>query len=180
MCGPVAALLALPPPRHARRAKGPTCSPCQAGNIELLGKLMTEANKEFYRVGGVPWPSLALLGPLCLGLPWPSMPPPQVVCLGPLCPLLIPCSSMHASYPAPSCPLTPALWPLPLYALPSLCTPGAICPSQLTAPMLHKCLEHPSLQPYILGGKGVGAKMSRPRHFLLTLHYTKVYDAQDT
>ena len=28
--------------------------------------------------------------------------------------------------------------------------------------------------------RGVGAKMSRPRHFLLTLHYTKVYDAQDT
>jgi len=66
----------------------------KAGNIELLGKLMTEANKEFYRVG------------------------------------------------------------------------GAICPSQLTAPMLHKCLEHPSLQPYILGGKGVGAGGDGTAQFL--------------
>lgn len=34
---------------------------------------------------------------------------------------------------------------------------GAACPSQLTAPVLHRVLAHPSLQPHILGGKGVGA-----------------------
>ena len=32
------------------------------------------------------------------------------------------------------------------------------CPSQLTAPVLHKLLRHPSLQPYIFGGKGVGSQ----------------------
>lgn len=32
------------------------------------------------------------------------------------------------------------------------------CPSQLTAPVLHKVLSYPSIQPYILGGKGVGSQ----------------------
>ncbi|GBG33890.1 Glucose-1-phosphate thymidylyltransferase [Hondaea fermentalgiana] len=32
-----------------------------------------------------------------------------------------------------------------------------LCPSELTAPVLHRCLEHPSLAPYITGGKWVGA-----------------------
>jgi len=41
-----------------------------------------------------------------------------------------------------------------------------ICPSQLTAPVLHKCLHHPSLQPYILGGKGVGAGGDGTAQFL--------------
>jgi UTP-glucose-1-phosphate uridylyltransferase len=34
---------------------------------------------------------------------------------------------------------------------------GAVCPNQLTAPVLHKCLSWPNLQPLIVGGKGVGA-----------------------
>jgi len=32
------------------------------------------------------------------------------------------------------------------------------CPSQLTAPVLHRVLEHESLQPLIWGGKGVGSQ----------------------
>ncbi len=36
------------------------------------------------------------------------------------------------------------------------CMPA--CPSQLTAPVLHKLLSYPSIQPYILGGKGVGSQ----------------------
>ncbi|CAK9021290.1 UTP--glucose-1-phosphate uridylyltransferase (Alpha-D-glucosyl-1-phosphate uridylyltransferase) (UDP-glucose pyrophosphorylase) (UDPGP) (Uridine diphosphoglucose pyrophosphorylase) [Durusdinium trenchii] len=32
-----------------------------------------------------------------------------------------------------------------------------LCPAQLRAPVLHKCLEFPALQPYIVGGKMVGA-----------------------
>ncbi len=32
------------------------------------------------------------------------------------------------------------------------------CPSQLTAPVLHQVLDHPSLQPLIHGGKGVGSQ----------------------
>ncbi|MBN1960586.1 MAG: GHMP kinase [Deltaproteobacteria bacterium] len=36
------------------------------------------------------------------------------------------------------------------------CQPA--CPSQLTAPVLHKLLTYPALQPYILGGKGVGSQ----------------------
>lgn len=32
------------------------------------------------------------------------------------------------------------------------------CPSQLTAPVLHKVLKHPSLKPYVHGGKGVGSQ----------------------
>ena len=32
------------------------------------------------------------------------------------------------------------------------------CPEQLKAPMLHQLLDHPSLKPYIHGGKGVGSQ----------------------
>jgi UTP-glucose-1-phosphate uridylyltransferase/mevalonate kinase len=32
------------------------------------------------------------------------------------------------------------------------------CPSQLTAPVLHKVLEYPALQPLVHGGKGVGSQ----------------------
>ena len=32
------------------------------------------------------------------------------------------------------------------------------CPSELTAPILHKLLAHPPLQDYICGGKGVGSQ----------------------
>uniref|UniRef100_A0A7S2RRZ4 UTP--glucose-1-phosphate uridylyltransferase n=1 Tax=Mucochytrium quahogii TaxID=96639 RepID=A0A7S2RRZ4_9STRA len=34
---------------------------------------------------------------------------------------------------------------------------GKVCPSQLTAPVLHKCLAYGPLQKHIYGGKGVGA-----------------------
>ena len=33
-----------------------------------------------------------------------------------------------------------------------------VCPSQLTSPVLHKLLSWPSIQPHILGGKGVGSQ----------------------
>ncbi|MBN1309368.1 MAG: hypothetical protein JXA18_15700 [Chitinispirillaceae bacterium] len=36
------------------------------------------------------------------------------------------------------------------------CMPA--CPSQLTSPVLHKLLSYASIQPYILGGKGVGSQ----------------------
>jgi galactokinase len=32
------------------------------------------------------------------------------------------------------------------------------CPSQLTAPVLHKVLAYPPIQPYIYGGKGMGSQ----------------------
>ena len=32
------------------------------------------------------------------------------------------------------------------------------CPQELTAPVLHKVLSHPALQPFVLGGKGVGSQ----------------------
>ncbi|WP_088243329.1 mevalonate kinase family protein [Calothrix rhizosoleniae] len=32
------------------------------------------------------------------------------------------------------------------------------CPQELTAPMLHKLLDYPPIQPYIWGGKGVGSQ----------------------
>lgn len=32
-----------------------------------------------------------------------------------------------------------------------------VCPGELTAPVLHKVLSYPPIQPYILGGKGVGS-----------------------
>jgi UTP-glucose-1-phosphate uridylyltransferase/galactokinase len=36
------------------------------------------------------------------------------------------------------------------------CQPA--CPSQLTAPVLHKVLAYPPIQPFVLGGKGVGSQ----------------------
>ncbi len=33
-----------------------------------------------------------------------------------------------------------------------------VCPSQLTAPVLHQVLDYERIQPYILGGKGVGSQ----------------------
>ncbi|PNW82722.1 hypothetical protein CHLRE_06g291400v5 [Chlamydomonas reinhardtii] len=35
---------------------------------------------------------------------------------------------------------------------------GPLCPEQLTAPVLHKVLSYPDLQPLIWGGKGVGSQ----------------------
>eukprot|EP00798_Chlamydomonas_sp_ICE-L_P010078 gene10078-7975_t len=35
---------------------------------------------------------------------------------------------------------------------------GPVCPSQLTAPILHKLLNFPPIQPLIWGGKGVGSQ----------------------
>ena len=40
------------------------------------------------------------------------------------------------------------------------------CPSELTAPELHKVLSHPPLQPFILGGKGVGSQGDGTAQFL--------------
>jgi UTP-glucose-1-phosphate uridylyltransferase/mevalonate kinase len=40
------------------------------------------------------------------------------------------------------------------------------CPEQLTAPVLHRVLEHPSLAPYVLGGKGVGSQGDGSVQFL--------------
>lgn len=34
-----------------------------------------------------------------------------------------------------------------------------LCPSQLTAPVLHAVLSHPPIQPLIHGGKGVGSQV---------------------
>lgn len=33
-----------------------------------------------------------------------------------------------------------------------------VCPSQLTAPVLHKVLTYPAIQPLIHGAKGVGSQ----------------------
>ena len=33
-----------------------------------------------------------------------------------------------------------------------------LCPEQLSMPILHSLLDHPSIQPYIFGGKGVGSQ----------------------
>jgi len=41
------------------------------------------------------------------------------------------------------------------------------CPSQLTAPVLHKILSHKALQPYILGGKGVGSQGDGTAQFIV-------------
>jgi UTP-glucose-1-phosphate uridylyltransferase/mevalonate kinase len=41
------------------------------------------------------------------------------------------------------------------------------CPSQLTAPVLHKILSHKDLQPYILGGKGVGSQGDGTAQFIV-------------
>lgn len=40
------------------------------------------------------------------------------------------------------------------------------CPSELTAPVLHKCLNHPSLQQHIWGRKGVGSQGDGTAQFL--------------
>ena len=40
------------------------------------------------------------------------------------------------------------------------------CTSQLTAPVLHKLLEYEPLQPYILGGKGVGSQGDGSAQFI--------------
>ena len=41
------------------------------------------------------------------------------------------------------------------------------CTSQLTAPVLHKLLEYEPLQPYILGGKGVGSQGDGSAQFIV-------------
>jgi UTP-glucose-1-phosphate uridylyltransferase/galactokinase len=41
------------------------------------------------------------------------------------------------------------------------------CPSQLTAPVLHKVLAHPSLKPYVYGGKGVGSQGDGSAQFVV-------------
>ena len=43
---------------------------------------------------------------------------------------------------------------------------GKVCPSQLTAPVLHRVLSHPALKPHIYGGKGVGAGGDGTAQFL--------------
>jgi galactokinase len=45
------------------------------------------------------------------------------------------------------------------YAIPA-------CPEELTAPVLHRTLAHPALQPYIYGGKGVGSQGDGSVQFL--------------
>ena len=41
------------------------------------------------------------------------------------------------------------------------------CPSQLTAPVLHKVLDYGPIQPYILGGKGVGSQGDGTAQFIV-------------
>lgn len=41
------------------------------------------------------------------------------------------------------------------------------CPSQLTAPVLHRVLSHPAIQPHILGGKGVGSQGDGTAQFIV-------------
>ncbi len=41
------------------------------------------------------------------------------------------------------------------------------CPSQLTAPLLHQILKYEPIQPYILGGKGVGSQGDGTAQFIL-------------
>ncbi|HDY89644.1 MAG TPA: GHMP kinase [bacterium] len=41
------------------------------------------------------------------------------------------------------------------------------CPSQLTAPILHKVLNYEPIQPYVLGGKGVGSQGDGSAQFLV-------------
>ena len=40
------------------------------------------------------------------------------------------------------------------------------CPTQLTAPVLHKVLSHPALQPLVWGGKGVGSQGDGTAQFI--------------
>jgi galactokinase len=41
------------------------------------------------------------------------------------------------------------------------------CPQQLTAPVLHQLLNHEPIQPYILGGKGVGSQGDGTAQFIV-------------
>jgi UTP-glucose-1-phosphate uridylyltransferase/mevalonate kinase len=41
------------------------------------------------------------------------------------------------------------------------------CPSQLTAPLLHELLNYQAIQPYILGGKGVGSQGDGAAQFIV-------------
>jgi galactokinase len=41
------------------------------------------------------------------------------------------------------------------------------CPEQLTAPVLHQLLNYPPIQPYILGGKGVGSQGDGTAQFIV-------------
>jgi UTP-glucose-1-phosphate uridylyltransferase/mevalonate kinase len=41
------------------------------------------------------------------------------------------------------------------------------CPSQLTAPVLHRTLAHAGVQPYVLGGKGVGSQGDGTAQFIV-------------
>ena len=41
------------------------------------------------------------------------------------------------------------------------------CPEQLTAPVLHKVLNYGPIQPYILGGKGVGSQGDGTAQFIV-------------
>ena len=41
------------------------------------------------------------------------------------------------------------------------------CPSQLTAPLLHQILNYEQIQPYILGGKGVGSQGDGTAQFIV-------------
>jgi len=41
------------------------------------------------------------------------------------------------------------------------------CPTQLTAPVLHKVLNYPPLQPHVLGGKGVGSQGDGSAQFVV-------------
>jgi UTP-glucose-1-phosphate uridylyltransferase len=40
------------------------------------------------------------------------------------------------------------------------------CPEELTSPVLHKVLNHPTIQPYVWGGKGVGSQGDGTAQFL--------------
>jgi UTP-glucose-1-phosphate uridylyltransferase/mevalonate kinase len=42
-----------------------------------------------------------------------------------------------------------------------------VCPEELTAPVLHKVLEHEPLQPHIYGGKGVGSQGDGTAQFIV-------------
>ena len=41
------------------------------------------------------------------------------------------------------------------------------CPAQLAAPVLHRVLSHAALQPYVLGGKGVGSQGDGTAQFIV-------------
>ncbi len=45
------------------------------------------------------------------------------------------------------------------------CMPA--CPSQLTSPVLHRVLAFPDIQPYVLGGKGVGSQGDGTAQFIV-------------